>query len=411
MAPETGDAAAETDVGSPDRPDPSTVGIVAGASLISTGLAAYEIVPASVTPLVRESLRIGPSAAGLLVGVMFGAAVVASLPVGVVLDRTDSRVAVAVAVLALVAAGIWGWIAGRAGDYRSVLASRALGGVAYVVVWNAGIDIVSRAVPSSRRATAVGVFTASGPLGFALGQGVGPRVAARFGWPAVFPAFAGLVVVGLVLFWPASRGYGASRTDAPSLRAFGSVLRNRNVWSIGILGFLGYALYLFVNSWGPSYLTQELGFSLAVSGVLVAIFPAIGVASRVSGGFLSDRIFGGRRRPIVLGSFGLAAPFLLAFPRFRWLPALVLVLLLAGFAVQLTLGLCYTYVREVVDPRVAATAVAFQTSVGLAGAFVAPIAGGVVVNAAGFEGAFLLSGMVALVGVAVAWQAPEPDSL
>ncbi|MFW5905698.1 MAG: MFS transporter, partial [archaeon] len=100
-----------------------------------------------------------------------------------------------------------------------------------------------------------------------------------------------------------------------------------------------------------------------------------------------------------------------AFPRFRWLPALVLVLLLAGFAVQLTLGLCYTYVREVVDPRVAATAVAFQTSVGLAGAFVAPIAGGVVVNAAGFEGAFLLSGMVALVGVAVAWQAPEPDSL
>ncbi|AUG49219.1 MFS transporter [Haloarcula taiwanensis] len=398
------DPTAETAV----RTANSTWWLVAGASLISMGLAAYEIVPASVTPLIQESLRVGPTAAGLLVGVMFGTAVVVSLPAGAVLDRTDSRTAMAIAVGMLVIAGLWGWRAGRRGQYESILASRALGGAAYVVVWNAGIDMVSRTVEDSHRATAVGIFTASGPVGFALGQGTGPLIAQRFGWPTVLLAFIGPAIAGLAVFWPASRGHGGSRGDAPSLREFGAVLRSPSVWLVGALGFLGYALYLFVNSWGSSYLTQELNFSLAVSGLVVAVFPAVGVLSRISGGLISDRVFDGKRRPVVLCSFGLAAPLLLGFTQLRSLALLVTVLLLIGFAVQLTLGLSFTYVREVVDLRVAATTVAFQTSIGLAGAFVAPIAGGAVVNRAGFASAFLLAGVVAVAGIIVAWQAPEP---
>lgn len=398
----------DPEAGSVTQTSYSTWGLVAGTSLISTGLAAYEIVPASVTPLIRDSLHIGPTSAGFLVGIMFGTAVIASLPVGAVLDRTDSRNAMTISVLTLIVAGTWGWIAGQRGDYQSVIASRALGGIAYVVVWNAGIDIVSRAATSENRATAVGIFTASGPIGFALGQGTGPLIAHRFGWPVIFLAFTGVAVVGLVVFWPASRGLGTRRGDAPSVQELGAVLRNRRIWSVGLLGFLGYSLYLFVNSWGASYLTTELELSLAVSGFSVAVFPAIGVVSRISSGLLSDRVFGGRRQPIVLGSFAVAAPLVLVFTRFQSLPLLVALLVLIGFAVQLTLGLSFTYVREVVDSRVAATAVAFQTSVGLTGAFLAPIAGGIVVDVAGFDTAFLLAGLLAICGMAVAWRAPEP---
>lgn len=387
------------------------VGLVAGASLISIGLAAYEIVPASVTPVIRESLSIGSTSAGLLVGVMFGSAVVTSLPAGAVLDRTDSRMAMALAVILLCIAGSWGWIAGGRGNYQSVIASRALGGVAYVVVWNAGIDIVSRAVSDTHRATAVGVFTASGPIGFAIGQGTGPLIADRFGWPAIFLAFTAFTLVGLLLFWPTSRGLGESDGDAPTLYEFSTVLRNRNVWLVGVLGFLGYSLYLFINSWGSSYLTEEIGLSLAMSGLLVAIFPAIGVVSRISSGVLSDRVFDGRRQPVLLGSFVLAAPLILSFTHFQSIRLLIVLLLVAGFAIQLTLGLSFTYVREVVDTHVAATAVAFQTSIGLTGAFIAPIAGGAVVDMAGFDIAFLLAGVLAVFGVALAWRAPEPAYL
>ena len=110
----------------------------------------------------------------------------------------------------------------------------------------------------------------------------------------------------------------------------------------------------------------------------------------------------------MLGSFLVATPLLAAITRASTLAALVAALLLAGVAIQLTLGLSYAYVRELVDPQVAATAVAFQTSVGLAGAFVAPIAGGVVIEAAGYRTAFLLVAGLGAAGVLVAWRAPEP---
>lgn len=382
--------------------------LIGATTLISIGLAGYEIAPASVTPLVRESLAVSPTAAGLLVGIMFGTAVIASLPAGMVLDRTNSRNAMAVAVLTLVVAGVWGWAAARSGDYRSLVGSRVVGGVAYVVVWNTGIDIVGRSVGETRRATAIGVFTASGPVGFALGQGAGPVIAAWFGWPAIFLAFTGLALPGLAVFWPTSRGLGRSGADVPTLDEFGSVLRNRGVWLVGGLGFLGYALYLFVNSWGGSYLTAEVGLSLGVSGLLVAVFPAVGVLARISSGILSDHLFGGRRQPVVLWSFSVAAPLVLGLTHLQSVPVLVGILLLAGFAIQLTIGLSFTYARELVDRHVAATAVAFLTSIGLAGGFLAPIAGGAIIDVAGYETAFFVAGCLAICGVVLAWWAPEP---
>jgi len=379
---------------------------VLGVSLVSVGLAAYEIAPASVAPIVRDSLGVGPAATGLLVGVVFGTIVIASLPAGVVLDRTGSRAAIAVAVLALVLAGVWGLRAGERGDFQSLLASRVLGGLASAVIWNAGIDVVSRLVTERNRATAVGLFTASGPLGFALGQAAGPLVAGRAGWPVVSPAAAGIAVVGLAVFWPASRGLDRSTGAPPSLRAVAAVLRTPAVLHVAALGFLAYSLYLFLNGLGPSYLTEGLGLGLGRSGLLVAAFPATGILARTASGLASDRLFGGRRRPVVLLSFLVAAPVLLVFTRLAAVPVLLAALLLVGFAVQLTLGLSYAYVQEVVTPNVRATAVAVQTSAGLAGAALAPVVGGAVVDAAGYEVAFLLVGGVALVGIGVAWWAP-----
>ncbi len=369
---------------------------------------AFEIVPASVTPLVRSSLAIGPSRAGLLVSVMFGTVVVVSLPIGVALDRTDSRLAVAVAGGAMVVAGGGCYVAGRAGAFWPLVGFRALGAVAFTTVWNAGIELVGGAFGPEIRATAVAVFTASGPVGFAVGQVCGPIVAGIAGWPAVFPATATSVLLGLALFWPASRGAATAGDDTAALSNLGRVLGSRAVWTVAGLGFVAYALYLFVNSWAPSFLAEQVELSLAASGLFAALFPAVGIVSRVGGGVLSDRAFDGRRRPVVLLSFGVAAPAIASFAAVRAVPVVIAALLIAGFGIQLSVGLVFSYVRELVAPEVATTAVAFLTSVGLAGGFLSPIVGGALIGASGYPLAFAAGGALGLVGVALAWFAPEP---
>jgi predicted MFS family arabinose efflux permease len=370
-------------------------------------MAAFEISPASVTPLLRESLGIGAAAAGLVVSVMFGSAVLASLPAGMVLDRADTRRTMAGAVGVVFVTGLWSWWAGASGDFVTLLVARFFGGVGFVVAWNAGIDIVSEAVSEANRATAVSVFTASAPLGFALGQGLSPAIAGRAGWPAIFLVFPGLSVLGLLVFWPVSRGLGSAHGAAPSLSEFANVLRDSNVLLLSALASFGYGLYLFVNSWGPSYLTAEIGLSLGLSGLIVALFPAMGIGGRIAGGVLSDRLFGGRRRPIALVTFLVTAPLLGGFTVLRSVPLLVVTLLVAGFAIQLLLGLVFVYVRELVSPPVAATAVATVTTAGLGGAFVAPIIGGTVIDTAGYPAAFLGAGVLSALGLVLSWWAPE----
>ncbi|WP_435181997.1 MFS transporter [Halorussus sp. AFM4] len=385
-----------------------TVGLVAGLFTLSTAAGAYEIAPASVLPLVRESLGVGPTLAGWLVSVMYLTAVVASVPVGVALDRVRVRRAVAVAAVALLAAGAWGWAAAAAGAYWWLFASRILGGFAYVVVWNAGANLVGQAVDRELRATAVGVFTASAPVGFALGQFGSPLLADRFGWPAALPVFAAIAVVGVGVFLASTRGRRlAVAADTPDRGQVATLFANRGAWTLYALCFLAFSLYLFLNSWLPSYLTGRLGVSLAAGGLLTAVFPAVGALSRTGGGLVSDRLFGGRRRPVVLLAFVVTVPAVTGFTVVSGVAGAVALLVVAGFAVQITIGLLYTYVPEVVAPAVRTTAISMLTSVGLFGAFAAPIAAGAVIDRAGYRPAFLLAGAVAAVGAALAWYAPD----
>lgn len=386
-----------------------TFGLVVGLFLLSTAAAAYEIAPASVLPLIRASLDIDATAASWLVSVMYATAVIASVPVGVALDHVPVRRAVTLGGIALLIAGVWGWYAAIIDAYWWVLTSRVLGGVSYVVFWNAGANTIGQAVGPSARATAVGVFTASAPAGYALGQFGSPLIAASFGWPAILPTFAAIAVVGVGILLLATRGRPPGvDTDVPDSEGIIRLFTNPAVWTLCTLCFLAYSLYLFLNTWLPSYLIEQFGVPLAVSGVLTALFPLIGIISRSSSGVLSDRMFGRRRRPVVVVSFGVATPAVVGFALVSRIVMLVGLLIVIGFVIQLVIGLLFSYISEIVAREVRTTAIAMLTSVGLFGAFVGPIIAGRIIDHAGYRPAFLIASGVSLLGVILAWRAPEP---
>jgi len=386
--------------------------MLAGLWLLVVGAGAYEIVPASVAPLIRDGMGVGPTWASALVSVMFAVAVVGSIPIGVGADRVDTRKAILAAAATLVVAGVWGWLAASRGEFGSLLLSRVFGAAGFTALWNVGAAAVGRAFPADVRATAIATFSTSGPAGFGVGQLTGPLVAAWLGWEWTFGVYGVFVLAGLAIYLPASVGLSLKPDDEPlpGLAEFRGVLADRRLWHVSALAFLAYALYLFVNSWMPTYLTEGLGVSLAASGALTGVFALVGVLSRVSGGALSDRLFGTRRRPVVLISFVAATPLVAALGLVEFLPVLVLALVGAGFFVQFTLGLSLAYARELVAEGVATTAIAVATAVSLAGAFVSPIAAAAIFERTGsFAPTFYYAVGLAVLGVALSWSAPEAE--
>lgn len=385
--------------------------VVLGLGVLIAAVNAYYIVPAGVLPVIREQLALGPATAGLLVSVMFGAQMLLGVPVGMLIDRVDNRRAVAVATLAILALYAWSWRAAAAGDFWTLMLSRGLAAPVTAAIWTAGVNIIGRAFDPARQATAVGVFSGGPAAGFAVGLLTGPLVAERFGWAAIFAVYAVPAAVGCVLFWATSRRLDISVGDTATARLadFRELFTTATVWTVALVAFVGFSLYAFVTSWVPTYLSEVVGVSLAEGGLLAAFFPAVGAVARAGSGAVSDRLFGHRRRPVVLLAFAVSAPAVFLVVLVETVALLLLALTVAGLFLQLGLGLAYPLARETADPAVAATGVAFTTSMATFGGFVAPPVGGLLIAGAGYSVAFGAALALGLAGAALAFFVPDPD--
>lgn len=386
--------------------------VVGGVWALSVAINAYIMAPASVLQVLMEGLSIGPANAGWIISVALGAQIVASIPVGIGLDRRDNRRIILAGAGLFAAASVWGWYAGAAASFVSLLASRFVGGLALTVVWNAGTNLVSHIVPAGRQATAVGLYASSAPAGFALGQVSGPAVSGALGWPAVFAVFGAFGAAAAGVFWVASRDIEATVTglDTPEFGDFAHVLTSKPVWHIGVLAFLSFSIYVFMNSWMPTYLVTERGLSLAASGVLVALFSGVGILSRAGSGALSDVAFDSRRRPVVVISLVAAVPAILAIPLTGVLPAVIGLLILSGLFLQICLSLYFAYVQDLVERNVTGTAIAFVTTIGVTGAVSSPIVAGTLIERTGdFLTSFAYVGALGAAGIVLAWRAPTLD--
>lgn len=374
---------------------------------------AFLIAPASVLPQVRADLAISAAAAGWLVSAVFGVQILVSVPAGVALDRLRARRLVAAGTLGLAAAGAGSHLAGAAGAFPSLVAARLLGGAASVVIWNAGVTIIGRTFDAGGRGAAIGVFTAGAPAGFAVAQAGGPLVAGAAGWPAALAVFGLLALGPFGAFWRTTAGLpgGADGGAAPTPGDVRRALADRRVGALCAMGFAASSLFVLLNSWLPSYLAEELGVPLARSGLLVALFPAVGVLARGGGGVLSDRVFESRRRPVTVLSFAATTPAVLLVAVAEAVAAVLALVLVAGFFIQLCVGLLFAYVREVVAAGVAGTAVALLTGFLALGAFTAPVIAGALIDATGsYRPAFGYAVAVAAIGLALAYGTPDPHA-
>lgn len=365
-------------------------------------MGAYVIGPASLLPVVLSDLDVSEGVAAALVSMPQVSATLLGLPVGVYLDRVRTRGAVPAAGGLLCLGSLGDWAAAAAGDVRLLVASRLVAGVGMFVLWVVGTNVVSGAFPPGRRATATSVFVTGYPTGYAFGQVAAPVIAGAFGWPTVFPAFGVAVAITSTGFFVIARRVVPVETTGPGPGRveIGRVLSDRNVWAVAALSFLVYSLYMVFNSWMPTYLSRRFGVSLVESGLVAALFPAVGILSRPAGGWASDGPFGRRRRPVFAVAFGGAVVLAAALWATATVALLVVGLVVAGFFIQFPIGVLYQYVQEFVEADVAGTAISLVSVTGWLGSFVAPVVLGVLIDASGEVAvAFTFAAVLGIVGL------------
>nr|WP_305882601.1 MFS transporter [Haloplanus ruber] len=382
--------------------------VVAWLLLLAVG--AYLITPASLLTVVMADLGVTETTAAALVSMPQVTATVIGIPVGLYLDRIDTRAAVPAAAAVLFVGSLGDWFAASERIVPLLIASRLFAGIGMFVLWVVSINTASSTFPPDRRATATSVIISGYPAGYALGQLGAPRLAGVIDWPGVFPVFGGAaLLLSLALYAVVGRFSRSRASTAPiSVSGFKRVLRNRNVWMVVAVTILGYSLYMVFNSWMPTYITGRFGVSLAESGAFVALFPAVGVLARPTGGWLSDRLLARRRRPVFATSFVGATVLAVAMFYSTTIAALVAMLVLAGVFIQLQIGLMYQSIQEFVEPSAAGTAVSLASVAGWLGSFLAPVLAGELVATTGTYGVlFALAVGLGVTGALTVWRMAE----
>lgn len=395
-------------------PSQSAWAVLATAWLLANVTAALTILPAGMLILIIDDLAVGSTAASWLISSTLLLPALISVPIGIWIDRINDHDIMLAGTAGILILSIISWWLAITDAYWPLVAARVLIGAGIVTIWIGGANVVGATFTDQYRATALAVYTTSAPAGYAIGQYLPPRLAIAYGWEINLLVFGLASGLTFVIFSITVRR--VDHLDAtgptPALGDFKRLFAVRQTWLVCGLAFVGYSLHLLFNSWMPTYLTTEIGLSLEDSALFVALFPAMGVVSRISGGVLSDRIFGQRRRPIPLISFTVTLPIIVITAVTTDAVFLIVLLVLAGYFIQLSIGVLYAYIRELVSTDIAGSATAFLSSVAFGGAFIAPLAAGALLDATGsYRTVFAYATALAATGIIIAWYSPKGVTL
>ncbi len=370
---------------------------------------------------IKKTLGLTDASLSLLLGASLAATALGGVLFGNLADRFGRKTVLSWTILVY---SVGTFLCGFAQDAWWLLVFRVVTGLGVGGEWATGQTLVAETFPARVRARFAAVMQTGAPLGIALAALVGgfvePALARTFGemwgWRGCFflsllPAF---LVVVIRRAMPESdvwlerrrRQQGAEGGQLRELLARGEL---RRPFLLGlVLALTDMSAYWFTYTWLPKYLYDQLGFSMARSGIWMLVTQAGGFLGYLSFGVVADW----RGRRIAYTAFSVVwAGGLLAITWFWgsiavW-PALTLVFM---FLVGLGTGNFSGYgpiFSEIFPTRVRNTAMGTAFNLARGVQFFTPLVITVVARYWGLGGGISLAAFFALVTGAWVWLLPE----
>jgi MFS family permease len=257
----------------PPRPAPGALSLgTANALFFTVSLLAIAIVP--LAPIYTQRFDLSKLQTGAIFAAASLTTVIISVPAGMLSDRfgATALTRASAALLCLSALG-----QAVAVDFWSLLAARAVFGLAYGVAWTAGVAFVAGLVSVERRAAVLGALVPVSGLANMVGPALAGLAADRAGLAVPFIALA---IVAAFVFLALSK---QARLPAPppapeSLRLTArAMLGDQLVFAGLILMVLGGVISTALNLLAPLQL-RENGLSPSAIGLVFSAGSALFIA-------------------------------------------------------------------------------------------------------------------------------------
>jgi sugar phosphate permease len=366
---------------------------------------------APLAPVLLESLGLTRAQVGLLLPAVYLGGVVMALPAGWLTDRLGVRATLALGLL-VIGAGVI--LASTAWSLASCLMFLVLAGFGFSVLNPSTGKAVVEWFPPRQRGVAMGIKQTGLTLGGLAGALTLPALALAQGWRRALIAAGTLSVLSAALVALTYRTPADSTPSAPAERARLGDLR-LFLRRPGVLVVFGSGLALSIAqasvlAYLALYARDTFAISAVAAGQFLALAQAGGTGGRLAWGAISDRVFGGRRRPGVVINALIAAVAYASFAAGAWLPAPLIVGLavVAGAGAFGWVGLYFALVAEIGGARYAGLLTGAAVVFAWSGVLVGPPLFGLVLEATGtYTAPWLMLAAIA-VGVALALPRPQP---
>lgn len=191
------------------------------------------------------------------------------------------------------------------------------------------------------------------------------------------------------------------------------VLNNKLLWTIAVANAFVYFVRYGVLDWAPTYLGEVKDFSFAGRGWAYALYEFAGIPGTLICGWVSDRVFSGRRAPTSILYMALTLVCVLVY----WLnppgnPAVDIAMLIGiGFFIYGPVMLIGVHALDLAPKKAAGTAAGFTGLFGYVGGAVgASIIIGLAVDALGWDAGFGLIAAACVIAmglIALTWTAEK----
>lgn len=243
-------------------------------------------------PAIQKDLSASYSQMGLFTGMYGIIALLVSLPAGMLAARIGEKRALLIG-LTVTALGLLAL--SQATQYNIALTFRALWLIGYRTAFIGVFTAMAIVTPDRYRSRTMGILGAMAALASVIGAPFGTRLAEWIGWRGGIQGYAGISVLGAVVFAIVYRRQSAQASavagpHASPLTGSGaaSALRNPVIWGMILLGLInmgGFSVTFFV----PYAVQSVFGMGARDAASIISASYLVSIPLNLGFGYLCDR--------------------------------------------------------------------------------------------------------------------------